>query len=165
MATLRTKKFTGSDVVECIESHHVQLGGVPSFYIAGARLKGDSDAVKANPQFFAISGSPHADIDQQRRELHATERPPEPEIVRTRIERRLRDEDAVVAKWGVQGVRAGERLDKRDIIAQENPDAFVAVVGKGMTRADSYRVLQTMTHTDGEGDTRVVYAGTWIGKD
>src|SRR5262245_23099277 len=164
MPTLRKRKFTGSDTVEAVESYHWQDGLVPRFYLEGTRLNGDDAAVQANPVRWAIAGTPHDQIDQQRRELHAVERPPEPEIMRTRIERRVRDEDDVVAKYRVEGIRAGEKVDKHDAAVKEHPDAFVPVAAKGLTRANSYVALTSMTH-ERDGQTRTIYAGQWVAQD
>jgi hypothetical protein len=163
---LRKSKFPAGATVEAIESHHVQVDGeAPRFILEGSRLRADDAAVQLNPSLFAVAGSPHAEIDAQRRDLYAVERQPEPPIVRTKIERRLRDEDAVVAKWGVGGVPAGAKVDRKDPIVKQQPDGFVEVAGKGLTRADSYKLLATLQHTDHRGVTRIAYKGTWIGKN
>ena len=73
MATSKTK-FAADEVVEVVESHAVGLPSNPygEIFLAGTRLRGNHPAVLMNPQFFAPSGTPHDEIGNQLRELHAT---------------------------------------------------------------------------------------------
>lgn len=160
-------KFAPDEVVEVVETHAVALPDNPfgEVLIAGTRLRGNHPAVLGNPQFFAVSGTPHDEISVQLHELHAVERQPEPEYVRTRVLPPLRDEDAVVPCRPVVGVPAGRRLPKDDPAVLQQPDSFVDVVGEGRTRENSYQALATLTHTANDGTVSEVYQGQWIAKD
>ena len=160
------EKFSADDVVEAIHcfAMHLPSLGAPVVLNEGQRLRGNHEAVQLNPQFFALAGAPHDEIAAQRHALYATERPPELEIVRTRIAPPLRDEDAVVPCGRVIGVPEGKRIAKTDPAVLAQPDAFVAVAADGLTRDNSYVALATMTNTTDAG-TRTIWHGQWVAKD
>jgi len=165
MPVTKRKAFSPDAVVEVIESHAVDIDGVGIVLGAGTRVRADHPAVKLNPMNFAPIGTPHDEIaDQLRanREVAAVASPPP---VRTRVERRLRDEDAVVPTVALPGIPAGTRLAKDDDRVRDNAEAFVPVVAKGRTRANSYLALSTLENTDNAGKTRRVHAGTWVAQD
>jgi hypothetical protein len=167
MPVRKQPKFTANDIVEAVHTFatHMPSIGTALVFREGERVRGDNEAVKQNPQFFALAGSPHEELDAQRRELYARDWSSAPAQVFTKIAPALRDEDAVVPCSLVIGVPEGKRMAKDDPAVKEQRDAFVPVVGDGLTRENSVVALTTMKHTGSDGTTRTVWQGQWVAKD
>src|SRR5213593_2938971 len=92
-------KFRDDEIVACIESFVTSILSEGPFPVAvGDRLRGDHPVVRACGQFFAPDGTPKDEIHRLRAKLYADAEPPPlpPDPMRTRIEQRTADEDAVV---------------------------------------------------------------------
>jgi hypothetical protein len=153
--------FRPSDVVVCVESFVTSATGSPFPVPAGTRLPADHPIVKATTPFWAPDGTPADEIARQRAAIYREhEAPPPEEIVRTRPELRIKDEDALVS------IANGERVHKNSEAARSRPEAYVPVVPPGLDRRDALVATQTMSLLGEGGDpTRVLYAGQWASRD
>src|SRR5262249_29886323 len=166
MAIRKKSTFPADAVVECIESHAIQLPDSPAaVFVAGTRLRADHPVVAANPHLWALVGTPHDEIQQQLRDNHAVEPQPEPDPVRITLEKRLLDRDAVVPVRDLVGALPGTRLHKNDDLVKRNKDAFVPVVGPGRTAANSYVARSTLRHVRADDTVVTVHAGTYVARD
>ena len=80
------------------------------------------------------------------------------------------DEDALVViasagEFWDRGYRIGVRVHKDASVAQENPEAFVAVVPDGVRREDALIPLQRLEHIAENGERTVLHQGVWVRRD
>lgn len=160
---------TDNTLVQALITGCCQLDDKTVVYVSpGSRHRASDPVVRKNPQWFAPAESSDAEFNEARRQLHADHYALSPglveQFVRKTAERRLRDEDSLVPKYGMPGLAQGTRVAKTDERVKENPDAFVPVVPKGLKREDALVAAATLTHTDAFDVTTTVIAGTWVAK-
>src|SRR5262249_13362837 len=144
------------EIVEACQvfATHVESLGTSVVIAAGTRMRGNDEVVQANPDFFLPAGATHQEIEQRVRDLYRSDSPRPPAQPVATIVPPLRDEDAVVPCATVIGVPEGRKLPKDDPAVEQQPDRFVPVAGKGLTRENAVAALATLTHTNAAGETR-----------
>src|SRR2546430_4149091 len=157
----RKPKFKAELVVALASSVSSALPSGPFAVAAGTRLKADHPIVAAVPSFFVEDGTDDATIQSMRTALYmASQPPPNPPAPVAPVERRIRDEDALV------NIFNGQRVAKGDAEAKRRPSDYAPVIPQGLSRRDALIALTSMRQI-GEGGKpeRVVHANTWISRD
>lgn len=152
-------------IVQCFEAFVTssQPNG-PIGFAVGDRLRADHPVVAACGAFFVPDGTP-VDVQGRLRSAmyRAAEAEPQPEPDRTRIEKRIPDEDALVT---ISGPGSGVRVHKQSPLARANPKLFVPVVAEGLDRRDALVAIQTCRDIGQDGETlRILYSGQWCHRD
>lgn len=145
----------------------------------GAVVRGDHPAVQLAYEYFAPVAATPQEQQQRRNALAAAAEPP-PEPIPTRIPKIAPDEEAFIAirnagRVGARAVSAdglplavtaGAKVAASHPAYRSDPDAFVPVVPKGLSREDALVALETMQMGGGADRTeRIVWAGTWVHRD
>lgn len=160
-AVLKRKKFATELVVAIDSFVSSALPSGPFAVAAGTRLKADHPIVERCSDFFVEDGTDDAKIQSLRTALYmASMPPPNPPAPVAPVERRIRDEDALV------NIYNGERVAKGDAEAKRRPDAYAPVIPPGLARRDALIALTSMRQI-GEGGKpeRIVHANTWVARD
>jgi hypothetical protein len=162
MAVLKSRTKFGTELVVAIDSFvSSALPSGPFAVAAGTRLKADHPIVAAVPSFFVEDGTDDAKIQSMRTALYmASMPPPNPPAPVAPVERRIRDEDALV------NIFNGQRVAKGDAEAKRRPADYAPVIPQGLSRRDALIALTSMRQI-GEGGKpeRVVHANTWVARD
>lgn len=171
------KKPDPATIYVAVESFTIGGGeAIGASVTAGDRLRGDNPAVAATwPAMWAEDGAGDDELAQRRAALRTaeTERAEPTYAEHPRPPRRVRDEDAVVARREARGVNAdgrplvippGTRVAGTHPVAKQDQDAFVAVVPAGLKRENALVAREPMTMYEADGRTirDRVHAGQWV---
>jgi hypothetical protein len=159
--TRRKSKFKPDEIVIAIDSSAGTDIRVP----VGMRIRADHPIVKRlGEDRFAPDGTPDDELERLRQQLNKIDAEPFEPPVRTIIEKRIPDEDAMVQ---VVGFGAGTRAHKKSKVVNSGVGTWVPVMpDPKLKRQDALLATETMRTLGEDGKVvRVVYAGQLIHRD